>query len=234
MAAHVFDATEPTFDTLPNRSATTAGPVSANPTVDGPTFAAHPAVFNKLQARQRVGAGPLIGLAVGAVIVGGLVFAMGRHNPHATSQPPAHSMAAAMPATPPAVNAVDPAPVKATPAPTHLRIVSASPTPARAVRAAAARPAPARSVTQRVTEPRRVQAAPAPAPEVVSSPAPLAITPAPAPAPAPTPAPSAAPEAPAAAPALSTPAPQPTPQPAPAPSTPAPDASASAGQPTPQ
>ena len=230
MAAHVFDATEPTFDSIPNRSAAAAGPLTAKPAVDGPMFTSEPTVFHKLQQRQRVGSGPLIGLAVGAVIVGGLVFAMSRHNQgangattgvHTTSQPPAQAMAAANPVPSPATGQANPAPVNAdaAPAPRHLQIVSA-PRAASPLRHVAVRAAPARSVAQRTSSPQ--QAAPAPE-AVVNPPAAMAITPAPAP--------SAAPEAPA--PALSTSAP-PTPQPAPAPSTSAPDASASAGQPTPQ
>ncbi len=224
MAAHVFDATEPTLDPI---SATPMGTVGSTSTVsasDAPMFASRPAVFDKVHERQRVGAGPLIGLAVGAVLVGGLVFAMSRHNhaashPASASQTSSHALIAAGPA--PTAEAT-PAPVKATaaPAPAHLRIVSAPPA-GHAMARVAARPARAPVVRTRAAAPSapapRALRAPAPAPEAtVTPPAALSIAPAPAPAPS-----------------LSTPAPEPTPQPAPAPSSAAPDAPASAG-PAPQ
>src|SRR5665213_50603 len=129
MAAHVFDAAEPSFDSARQSTVRVTEPTANAAKRDAPMFAAQPAVFERMHQRQGIGARPLIGLAVGAVVIGGLVFAMSRHNPHAhgatgihaTSQPALASTAA----TPvPAPSAVNPAPVKtvvAAPAPKHLR-----------------------------------------------------------------------------------------------------------------
>ena len=239
MAAHVFDGSEPDIDLTPSRPIGSTGGASAISAGEAPMFASRPAVFDKVHERQRVGAGPLIGLAVGAVIVGGLVFAMSSHHQgangatdgrHLTSHASSHALTTASPATSPVNTGPSPVvPVKAAPsevapakaAPTHLRIVAAP--PARAARTPArldARPAVGASAPRARTAQANVVA-----------PSRLSITPSTAPNPAPAPAPSAAPEVSAPAPSLSTPAPQPTTEPAPAPSTAAPDAG---GQATPQ
>jgi hypothetical protein len=232
MAAHVFDTAEPSFDTAREPKVRNNEPITSAAGRDAPMFAAQPAVFERMHQRQRVGAGPLIGLAVGAIAVGGLVFALSRHHQvdhggtagiHATSQPAAMVQAAAPPVIAPATPAIRPAPMKtvtARPAPDHLRIVTAP-----------SRPAPvARRVARPIVRTRpavtSAQPAPAAAPEtVINPPAPMAITPQPTP-----PAPSVAPSP--VTPAPTTPAPSmATPAPTPAPMTP--DGSGG-GQATPQ
>ncbi len=108
MAAHVFDTAEPSLDSARDSKVRTnqpATPVRAKQPAaaaagrEAPLFAAQPAVFERMQKSQGVGAGPLIGLAVAAVAVGGLVFAMSRHHQaapglHATTQPAVASAAA--------------------------------------------------------------------------------------------------------------------------------------------
>ena len=224
MAAHVFDASEPGMDSALNRSIGNPGPAAAAVPTEGPLFAAHPAVFNKMHDRQRVGAGPLIGLAVGAVVIGGLVFAMSRHNQaqttgrHLASTASAPAIAAASP--PPATAAPEEASAAA-PAPRHLRIETAPSRPAPAARVIAR---PARHLARRDTSEAEATA-PAvrtPAPQAVTPPAPLVVTPA---------APAQAPAAQAPAPAAPAPA---TPAPSTAPAPAAPDASASGGQTAPQ
>ncbi len=121
MAAHVFDATEPSLDSTRNRPIETpARAAAAAPQTDGPMFAAQPAVFHRMQTRTRVGAGPLIGLAVGAALIGGLVFAMSKHSQtsngaltghHTISQAPAGAAATANPVPSPTTNEANPGPV---------------------------------------------------------------------------------------------------------------------------
>ena len=178
MAAHVFDGSEPDLDFTPSRPIASSGGASAIPAGEAPMFASRPAVFDKVHERQRVGSGPLIGLAVGAVIVGGLVFAMSRHHQgaadgrHLTSQASSHALKTVTPA-PVNTAPMKAAPMKAAPsevasakaAPTHLHIVAAP--PARAARAPArldARPA-VRAPAPRVTAaPSRLNIAPSTAP----------------------------------------------------------------------
>ncbi len=58
MAAHVFDATEPTFDSMPNRSAAAAGPLTAKPAVDGPMFTSEPRCFTSCSSASESGPAP--------------------------------------------------------------------------------------------------------------------------------------------------------------------------------
>ncbi len=216
MAAHVFDATEPTLGSARDPVARDSGSANAAAATNGAMFASQPAVFQRMHQRSKVGAGPVIGLLVGAVLVGGVIYASSRHNQgangattgiHTTSQPPAMTAAAAKPAPSPMTGEANPAPAAPAhgqAAPQHLRIVAAPPRPAAPVRAA-------RPVTH-VRAAARVAPAPAPERAAVNAPAPMAITPAPQPAapPAATIAPAPAPEA---APATAAPAPAPAPAP---------------------
>ena len=155
MAAHVFDAAEPGIGSKPDpvvSNASSSAP-AATAMADGPMFAAQPAVFHRMQQKTRVGAGPVIGLVVGAALIGGLVFSMTRHDQgdngattgiHTSSQPPAASAAAQKPVPSPATGQPNPAPAHATVAratPNHLQIVAAPPPraapPARTGRAPA-------------------------------------------------------------------------------------------------
>lgn len=206
MAAHVFDATEPSFTSTTDRA------YGAPETVvgDAPMFAARPAVFERIQGGKRTGASPLIFIAVGAVALGGLAFAISQQNRHATTAVAHQSSAAPVQTAAPVQPAPLPVkrlsrsassdattPVQRTPAPNHLRIVSAPARPAArmAVRPTRARlasaprinePAPALAVTAptaMAVAPAPQAAAPAPS---ASTPAPLTVAPAPAPeAPAP-------------------------------------------------
>ena len=57
MAAHVFDASEPTLEPVSATPMGTAGSTSTIPASEGAMFASRPAVFDKVHERQRVGAG---------------------------------------------------------------------------------------------------------------------------------------------------------------------------------
>ena len=62
MAAHVFDSSEPAFDT------TTTG--------EAPLFAAQPEVFRRIQGeRRRTSPVMLAGVAIAALAIGGVVYA---------------------------------------------------------------------------------------------------------------------------------------------------------------
>jgi len=207
MAAHVFDATEPTLSSTRDPIVRNSGAATTTAPAGGPMFASQPAVFQRMHERSKVGVGPVIGLVVGALLVGGTIYGTSRHHQaanapaagiHATTQAPA--MAAATPAPSPV--AAKPAPAALAPeraAPKHLRIVAAPPRPVAPLRVARA---PARAHTA-----ARVAPGPAPESTAVAPPAPLAVTPAP----------QAAAPAPVTPPTLSTPAPQPSPDAAPTP-----------------
>ena len=149
MAAHVFDAAEPTLEPTIARKGATSGAAAAAIRTDAPMFAAQPAVFQRMQERRKLGAAPLIGLAVGAVLVGGVMFATSRHHQAAhsaasgqhTAAPPAQATPAATPAPAPTVAATRPAPAAA-PAP-----------PAPSLSAPAPQPAPPPTTAPAPTEP---------------------------------------------------------------------------------